>query len=206
MDLTGIIAISGKPGLFKVIAQGKNNIIVESLIDNKRIPAYASDRISALDDISIYTYDEDMPLRDLLTSIYEKQGGKEAPSHKENITVLQNYLLEILPNYDQERVYPSDVKKMFQWYNLLHKSGNLVVETEEKEKKTTPKKEKATEETSDVSAEKKETKTTKKAAPKKAEGVKTKAAAADKGKAKAGAKPAAAKKASTVKTGSSRGK
>ena len=131
MDLTGIIAISGRPGLYKVIAQGKNNIIVESLIDNKRFPAYASDRISALDDISIYTYDDDAPLRELLSAIYKKEDGKECPSHKESLTVLQNYLLEILPNYDQERVYPSDVKKMFQWYNLLHKSGNLKLDEKE---------------------------------------------------------------------------
>ena len=72
MDLTGIIAISGRPGLFKVIAQGKNNIIVESLIDSKRFPAYATDKISALDDISIYTYDDDAPLRTLLKAVYER--------------------------------------------------------------------------------------------------------------------------------------
>ena len=128
MNLTGIIAISGRPGLYKVIAQGKNNIIVESLIDNKRFPAYATDKISALDDISIYTYDEDASLKELLTAIYKKEGGEMCPSHKESLTVLQNYLLELLPNYDQERVYSSDVKKMFQWYNLLHKSGNLKLE------------------------------------------------------------------------------
>ena len=133
MNLSGIIAISGKPGLFKVIAQGKNSIIVESLLDNKRVPAYASDRISALDDISIYTYDEDAPLRELFISIFKKQDGKECPSHKEDLEVLRAYLIEILPNFDQERVYPSDVKKIFQWYNLLHKSGNLKMEEEVKE-------------------------------------------------------------------------
>jgi hypothetical protein len=131
MDLTGIIAISGRPGLYKVIAQGKNSIIVESLIDNKRFPAYATDRISALDDISIYTYDEDAPLKELLAGIYKRENGNECPSHKEDISVLQSYLIDLLPNYDQERVYPSDVKKMFQWYNLLHKSGNLIVEEAE---------------------------------------------------------------------------
>ena len=135
MNLTGIIAISGRPGLFKVIAQGKNSIIVESLIDKKRFPAYAADRISALDDISIYTYDEDAPLKELLAAIYKKENGNECPSHKEDITVLQSYLIDLLPNYDQERVYPSDVKKMFQWYNLLHKSGNLIVEEAKEEKR-----------------------------------------------------------------------
>lgn len=199
MNLTGIIAISGRPGLFKVIAQGKNSIIVESLVDNKRFPAYASDRISALDDISIYTYEEDAPLRDLLTVIYKKEGGKECLSHKEDLKVLQKYLLEILPNYDQERVYPSDIKKMFQWYNLLHKSGNLileVVEEEKAEKKVTKaKKEAASEEVAPAAK--------KTPAKKPAAAAKPKAGVADKAKA---SKPSAPKKTTATKTGTSRGK
>ena len=119
MNLTGIIAISGKPGLYKVWAQGKNNIIVESLEDKKRVPAYSSDRISALDDISIYTYDDDKPLREIFISIFEKEKGKETISHKEDQNKLKAYLVEVLPNFDQERVYASDIKKIFQWYNLL---------------------------------------------------------------------------------------
>ena len=195
MNLTGIIAISGRPGLYKVIAQGKNNIIVESLIDNKRFPAYATDKISALDDISIYTYDEDAPLKDLLAAIYKKEDGKMCPSHKESLTVLQNYLLELLPNYDQERVYSSDVKKMFQWYNLLHKSGNLKMEEEAAE---------ATEIVEEVMQSETATKkpTAKKvAAPKAATAVKAKTA--DKAKS---AKPAAGKKVAAPKTSSNRGK
>ena len=195
MNLTGIIAISGRPGLYKVIAQGKNNIIVESLIDNKRFPAYATDKISALDDISIYTYDEDAPLKDLLTAIYKKEDGKMCPSHKESLTVLQNYLLELLPNYDQERVYSSDVKKMFQWYNLLHKSGNLKMEEE-----ATEVIEKVEEETQSETAIKKPT-AKKVAAPKAATAVKAKTA--DKAKS---AKPAAGKKVAAPKTSSNRGK
>jgi hypothetical protein len=198
MDLTGIIAISGRPGLYKVIAQGKNNIIVESLIDNKRFPAYASDRISALDDISIYTYDDDAPLRELLSAIYKKEDGKECPSHKESLTVLQNYLLEILPNYDQERVYPSDVKKMFQWYNLLHKSGNLKLDEKEvvaEEKVSKVKKDSSIEEVVEAAPKKK-------AAPKKA----TTAAKPKANPAAKSAKPAAAKKVTATKTGTSRGK
>ena len=128
MNLTGIIAISGKPGLFKVVAQGKNNLIVESLEDGKRIPAYSTDRISALEDISVYTYDEDASLNELFEVIYHKENGGEAPSHKADKLTLENYLLEILPNYDQERVYFSDLKKIFQWYNLLHKKGLLVLD------------------------------------------------------------------------------
>lgn len=130
MNLTGIIAISGKPGLFKVVAQGKNNLIVESLEDGKRFPAYSTDRISALEDISVYTYDEDASLSELFDTIFKKENGGEAPSHKSDKLTLENYLLEILPNYDQERVYLSDLKKIFQWYNLLHKSGLLVISNE----------------------------------------------------------------------------
>lgn len=192
MNLSGIIAISGKPGLFKVIAQGKNSIIVESLTDNKRVPAYATDRISALDDISIYTYDEDAPLRDLFTAIYKKESGKECLSHKEDQKKLESYLKEILPNYDQERVYPSDIKKIFQWYNLLHKSGNLIIEEEVKEE---PKKAKAAKSEDAPKAE------AKKPAVKKAP-AKPKADPSS----KAAAKPASAKKTTAVKTGTSRGK
>ncbi len=195
MNLSGIIAISGKPGLFKVVTQGKNSIIVESLIDNKRFPAYATDRISALEDISIYTYEEDAPLKDILSAMYKKESGKECPSHKEDIKVLQSYVLEILPNYDQERVYPSDLKKLFQWYNLLLKTGSL--KPEEAEEETQEKTEKAPKAKKETTA--KEEKTT----PAKKTPAKPKAATADKSKS---AKPAAAKKVSAVKTGSSRGK
>lgn len=125
MDLSGIISISGRPGLYKVIAQGKNSIIVESLIDNKRFPAYSSDRISALEDISIYTIDDDKPLKEIFADIYEKEEGKEGPSHKSDISELTDYFAEILPDYDDERVYASDIKKLFQWYNLLVKTGAL---------------------------------------------------------------------------------
>ena len=125
MDLAGIISISGRPGLYKVIAQGKNSVIVESVTDKKRFPAYATDRISALDDISIYTYDSDKPLKEVFADIYAKLDGKEAPSHKEDISVLQTFLLDILPDYDEDRVYASDIKKLFQWFNMLLKAGNL---------------------------------------------------------------------------------
>lgn len=130
MNLSGIIAISGRPGLYKVIAQGKNNVIVESLVDRKRFPAYSSDRISALEDISLYTYDEDKPLKVIFKSIYEKERGAEAISHKESDDKLIAYLKEVLPNYDQERVYVSDIKKVFQWFNLLHKAGELKLKEE----------------------------------------------------------------------------
>jgi len=137
MDLSGVISISGKPGLFKVVAQSKNNIIVESLIDNKRIPAYSTDRISALEDISIYTYEEDVPLKQVYTSLAEKEDCKAGPSHKESLNKLTSYLEEILPDYDQDRVYPSDIKKLFQWYNILQKAGLITLEEEKKEEEET---------------------------------------------------------------------
>ncbi len=131
MDLSGVISISGKPGLYKVVAQAKNNIIVESLIDGKRLPAYSTDRISALDDISIYTYEEDIPLKEVYESIYEKEEGGKTLSYKESLNKLTEYLLEVLPDYDEDRVYPSDIKKLFQWYNILHKAQLLEKEEEE---------------------------------------------------------------------------
>lgn len=188
MDLSGIIAISGKPGLFKVVAQGKNSIIVESLIDNKRMPAYASDRISALEDISIYTYNEDKPLKEVLDIIYTKENGGQCISHKEDASNLLTYMVEVLPNFDQERVYPSDVKKLFQWYNLLQSTGNL--KKEETEVQPEEKTEIVTEEPKKKAATKK--------APAKTKSV-TEAAAKS-------SKPAPAKKVSATKTGSSRGK
>ena len=147
MDLSGVISISGKPGLFKVVAQSKNNIIVESLQDGKRTPAYSTDRISALEDISIYTYEDDIPLKEVYIGIFKKEDGGKAPSHKESLNKLTEYLLEVLPNYDEDRVYPSDIKKLFQWYNLLHDAGLVSAgEEEKKEEKKADKKEKKAEE------------------------------------------------------------
>ncbi|MES2799556.1 MAG: DUF5606 domain-containing protein [Bacteroidota bacterium] len=203
MDLTGIIAISGKPGLFKVVTQGKNNIIVESLVDNKRIPAYATDRISALDDISIYTYDEDKPLRELFTVIHTKEDGKATLSHKDDLKKLEAYLLEILPNYDKERVYSSDIKKIFQWYNMLLSSGNLKLsEAPAEEVAAKPAtKAKAKAEDDAAAAPKAEKKP---AAKKVAATAKPKAAGVA---PKSAAKPSGgAKKVATVKTGGGRGK
>lgn len=197
MNLTGIIAISGKPGLFKVITKGKNNIIVESLIDKKRFPAYSTDRISAMEDISIYTYDEDAPLKDILNSIYSKEEGKEVTLHKEDFKVLQQYVLEILPNYDQERVYPSDLKKLFQWYNLLLKAGYLKPESSEETKHDEAKDQKT------AKPKKEAVSKEEKAKPAKKTPAKPKSLVTEKAKA---AKPASAKKVASVKTGSSRGK
>ncbi len=125
MKLTGIIAISGKPGLYTVVAQGKSNVIVKSIETGRKMPAFATDRISALEDISIYTMEGDELLSSVYQSIYDKQNGEAALDHKSDINELKAYLLEVLPDYDEERVHSSDIKKIFQWYNLLQKDGLL---------------------------------------------------------------------------------
>lgn len=196
MTISGIISISGKPGLFKVVAQGKNNIIVESLEDKKRFPAYASDRISALEDISIYTYGEEKALSEIFDAIYAKENGGTCISHKDDFAKVEAYLSEILPDYDQERVYPSDIKKIFMWYNLLHKAGELGKSAEEeKPEEEAPKAKKESKPKAEVKEEKPKAK------------AKTTVA-----KPKAPVKTAATPKATTTKkvaapkTGSSRGK
>ncbi len=171
MNLTGIISISGRPGLFKVIAQSKNSIIVESLDTNKRIPAYATDRISAIDDISIYTTEADIPLKDVFVSIFEKEKGNNTLSHKEDMKKLEAYLETVLPNYDKERVYPSDIRKIFQWYNKLNEKGFIKIDKEEVEEP----KEDLEKKTKKTSEEKQETKA-KKPAEKKEEKAKKPAA------------------------------
>jgi hypothetical protein len=119
MELKDIVAINGKPGLFEIKAQSKGGIIVQSLLDNKKFPVTAMHNISALNEISIFTYEDEVPLCIIFKTIGEKEQGKEALSHKENGKVLTSYFREILPNFDEERVYTSNIKKVLQWYNLL---------------------------------------------------------------------------------------
>src|SRR5690554_3760992 len=117
--LKGILAISGQQGLFKLVAESKNNIIVESLETGKRMPAYSTSKISALEDIAIYTDTADIPLKDVFKAIAEKENGGAALSHKETASRLKSYFMEVLPEYDRDRVYVSDIKKVLLWYNIL---------------------------------------------------------------------------------------
>ncbi len=119
MDLKEILSVSGKPGLFKTIAQTKNGVIIESLADGKRIQAFASDKISSLGEISIFTTADDMPLREVFRLMYEKKDEHAAPDSKADDKVLKTYFGVIVPDYDTERVYSSHVRKLIQWYNLL---------------------------------------------------------------------------------------
>ncbi len=123
--LKGILAISGQPGLFKMITESKNSIIVESLDTGKRMPAYSTSKISALEDIAIYTETEDVPLKDVFKAIHEKENGGASISHKKSGNELKKYFSEILPEYDKDRVYTSDIKKVIQWYNILHEKEML---------------------------------------------------------------------------------
>ncbi|AEV32189.1 DUF5606 domain-containing protein [Owenweeksia hongkongensis] len=131
MELEGILAIGGKPGLYKLVAQSRGGVIVSSLIDDKKFPVTQASNVSALKDIAIYTYNEEVPLADVFQKIADKENLGQAISHKEKPEALRSYMLEILEDYDQERVYNSDLKKLFQWYNILQENG-LVTKAEEK--------------------------------------------------------------------------
>lgn len=119
MFLDGILAISGQPGLYKLVSKGKNNVIVESLSTGKRMPAFATSRISTLEDVAIYTDDEDVSLRTVFISIFEKYEGQQVLSSKATNRELMDLLESVLPEYDKDRVYVSDVKKLANWYNTL---------------------------------------------------------------------------------------
>lgn len=128
--LKDILFIAGKPGLQKMISSSSNAIIVESLVDGKRFPVYSNVKIMSLEEISVYTEKEDMPLKDIFKRIYDKEGGKEILSHKEPNEKIIAYFGETIPEYDKERVYTSDMKKIVQWYNLLLGKGLLKFDEE----------------------------------------------------------------------------
>jgi hypothetical protein len=119
MELKDILSISGQPGLYKFIAQGKNGLIVESLENQKRMSAHASQKISSLEDIAIFTDDKEIPLSEVFKRIYEKESGKPGIDHKSDPTQIKKYFEEIVPEYDRDRVYLSDIKKVVAWYNQL---------------------------------------------------------------------------------------
>ncbi|MCX6233168.1 MAG: DUF5606 domain-containing protein [Bacteroidetes bacterium] len=144
MDLSKIMAISGKPGLYKSIANTKNGIIVESIIDGKRFTAFAHERVSSLEEISVFTTGEDLSLKDVLKRIFDKQQGQKAIDIKADTKALLSFFEEVVPEYDKERVYTSDIKKVINWYNLLQGKNMLDFTEEEKKEETT--KEEGTEE------------------------------------------------------------
>ena len=123
--LKKILSISGKPGLYKLVSQSRNMIIVESLIDGKRMPTYARDKVVTLSDIAMYTETKEVPLREVLESMKKMENGAKASvDPKAEPNVLREYLAKVLPDFDRDRVYPTDIKKLVSWYNLLVTSGN----------------------------------------------------------------------------------
>jgi len=128
--LKGILAITGQPGLYKVISEGKNNVVIESLLTGKKSTAYADAKMSTLEDIAIYTLTEDIPLKKIFKKISEKENGGLSIDAKSSPEELKKYFELILPDYDKSRVYGSDVKKVISWYNLLHEKGLLIFEEE----------------------------------------------------------------------------
>ncbi len=142
VELEKILSVAGKPGIYKLITGGKSTIVVESLVDGKRMPVMPTQKVSSLNDISMFTYEEDIALREILLKAKDVFNGGPAPEHKSESKVLREAMRKILPDYDEERVYDSDIKKLLQWYNILQSKDMLEfeapasVETDEKEKES----------------------------------------------------------------------
>jgi len=126
MGLDKILSIAGKTGLYKVVAQTRSGFVAESLIDKKKVSVNMQSNVSVLSEIAIYTLTEELPLREVFQKIKDKEKGKPTSiSHKDSKEVLEEYFFEVLPDYDEDRVYASDIKKVVQWYNLLHEQNLL---------------------------------------------------------------------------------
>ena len=124
MALDKILSIEGKPGLFKLLTQTRTGFVAESLLNGKRLSVGMAHKVSLLSEIAIFTLEEELPLREVFLKIQEKEeGGKTSIGHKESAIKLEEYFFEILPDYDEDRVYPSDIKKVIKWYNLLQENG-----------------------------------------------------------------------------------
>jgi hypothetical protein len=123
MNLDKILAIAGKQGLFTLKVQTRTGFLVESLLDGKKLSVGLKNNVSLLSEISVYTYEAEKPLVEIMRAIAIKEDCQPAISHKEDNQKLTAYFLEILPDYDQERVYPSDIKKIINWYNMLQAKG-----------------------------------------------------------------------------------
>lgn len=128
MNLKDILVISGMPGMYRFVSQGRHGMIVEGLTDKKRLNVAMTAKISGLEDISVFTEDEDIPLAEVFRNIYRKEDGAAALSHKSADLVLKDYFAQVLPNYDRSRVYVSDMRKIVRWYNLLQVMGLVDLE------------------------------------------------------------------------------
>ena len=131
MSLDKILSISGKPGLFQLKTQTRSGFVAESLLDGKKVSVSIHSNVSVLSEIAVYTLTEEIPLRKVFAAIKEKENGKQTTvSHKDGKDKLEEYFFEVLPDYDEDRVYASDIKKIVQWYNLLHQHDLLKLDEE----------------------------------------------------------------------------
>ncbi len=140
IGLDQILSISGKPGLFKIVMQTRTGFIAESLIDKRKVNVNIHSNVSILSEIAVYTLSEELPLRDVLKKIMDKENGQPTSiSHKDSKDTLEEYFFNVLPDYDEDRVYASDIKKIVQWYNLLQQHDLLgaLEETEDDAAKVT---------------------------------------------------------------------
>jgi len=133
MDLKDILAISGMSGLYRFVSQGRNGVIIEGLTDKKRMNASASARVSALEDIAIYTDEKELPLKEVLRRIYQKENGGKTIDPKEPNDKLKKYFEAVVPDYDRDKVYVSDMKKVFTWYSILLGENMIDLEGDKKE-------------------------------------------------------------------------
>lgn len=213
MDLSLIFNVPGKPGLYKLISQGKNSAIMESLVDKKRAPFFGLDKMSSLAEIAIYTEAEEMPLADVFRAIHKKENGGACLGHKEDAKKVRDYFAVVLPTYDRERVYESNIRKVLQWYNLLQKEGLVDQELSEREKareeaikEHEEAEAKAAKAEKPAKAEKAEKPAAEKPAAKKAAPAKKTAEKAEKAEKPAAKKPAAKKPADTKKAAPAKAK
>ncbi|WP_452224160.1 DUF5606 family protein [Lacinutrix chionoecetis] len=133
MALDKILAITGKPGLYELVTQTRGGFIAKSLVDNRKISVGIQQNVSILSEIAIYTLTEEVPLREVFNKIKTKEnGGPTSISHKDSKDKLEEYFFEVLPDYDEDRVYASDIKKVLQWYNMLQKNNLLDFENKKK--------------------------------------------------------------------------
>jgi hypothetical protein len=135
MSLDKILSIGGKPGLFKLLTQTRAGFVAESFLDGKKVTVNFKNNVSVLSEIAIYTLEAEVPLREVFLKIQEKENGEKTPvNHKDDKIALEEYFFEILPNFDEDRVYASDIKKVIQWYNMLQEQGITDFTAKEKEK------------------------------------------------------------------------
>ncbi|WP_405381327.1 DUF5606 domain-containing protein [Maribacter sp. LLG6340-A2] len=142
MGLEKILSVAGKPGLYKLVTQTRTGFVAESMLDGKRITVSLRSSVSVLSEIAIYTLEEEVPLREVFQKIQSKEnGGKTSVSHKDEKIKLEEYFFEVLPNYDEDRVYVSDIKKVIQWYNILVDNEITDFSSEEEDVEKTAKEE-----------------------------------------------------------------